>query len=157
MEVQPVKLNSAHPTIESVEGAVRSSVERGVTAERGGEAPLDRTHVLPWDATGGRLPTEPRGPGIPGVRSHEMREAGEYWWRERKWGADAGPAPARPIEPPRRPAGVPAEPELGRLLRQHGANLSAVARELGVNYATLRSYMQRNGLTIPGLMALTEP
>jgi len=52
---------------------------------------------------------------------------------------------------------VPAEPELGRLLRQHGANLSAVARELGVNYATLRSYMQRNGLTIPGLMALTEP
>ena len=157
MEVQPVKLNSAHPTIESVEGAVRSSVERGVTAERGGEAPLDRTHVLPWDATGGRLPTEPRGPGIPGVRSHEMREAGEYWWRERKWGADAGPAPARPIEPPRRPAGVPAEPELGRLLRQHGANLSAVARELGVNYATLRSYMQRNGLTVPGLMALTEP
>ena len=156
IEIQAVRLNEAHPTIETVEGGVRASVERGIAAERGGEVPLEGAHVLPWDLTGGRLPTEPSGPGIPGIRDSRMREAGDYWWRERKWTADAGPAPARPARVTV-PEGVPDNARLGRLLRQHRGNLSAVAAELGIARSTLRDYLGRAGLTIDGLMQLPEP
>jgi hypothetical protein len=155
MEIQPVKLNKAHSTVESIEIDVRKSVIRGITAERGPEPALTQTKVeplvLPWDATGGRLPV--RGSGIPGVRGHEEREAGIYWWRERKWGTDAGPVPQRQVGVVR-PKGVPGDPQLGKLLRNHGGNVSAVARELNVPRTTLQDYIYRNGLSVKELMDL---
>ncbi|MCG8424913.1 MAG: DUF4157 domain-containing protein [Proteobacteria bacterium] len=168
MEVVAVKVKTeAHGTAASIEGPVRESVVKGIAEERDTTSVLDNTPILPWDVTGGRLPKEPRGPGTPGVSDSKMRESGEYWWRERKWGPNAGPVPAagpRPIPDwAAKLAGGDATNEalanarLGAMLRQEGGNVTAVARKLGMSRGAIREYMSNRGLTAEALMNLPPP
>jgi hypothetical protein len=154
IEVQAVEAGGANPKVESVETPLRASVVRGVDFERAGQAPLDRTPVLPWDATSGRLAGEPRGPATPGIRNREMRRAGERWWRERKWGAASGAA--EPARARGRPQGLPPDADLVDLLIDCDGNVSEVARRTGVNYDVLRRYLRRSGLTAESVVATEE-
>lgn len=165
MEVQPVRVGTAaYPTAASIETHLRTNVEAAIAEQRGATPVPHDTPIMPWDVTGGRLPAEPRGPGTPGVTDATMRDTGAYWSRERKWTAEAGPAPAAP------PRELPswavvrgqttnealANARIGELLRQHGGNQAAVERALGTR-GTLASYLRARGLTVQDLMRLPPP
>jgi len=130
------------------------------------------TTTLPGGARGSRLIPhgELPGQGTPGKHDphHGTRTrppaAGEpplaegetYWWRERKWTAAGHPPPLhvpewRPPDFAQRMTPRPTtQPELhtrlADLMQQHGGNLSAVARALGVPRTTLQSYFLSVGL-----------
>ena len=166
MDVLPITVKtSAHPTAASIENPIRSSVERGISQQRGTTSAPDNAPILPWDLTRGRLPDEPRGPGTPGVTDSQMRADGEYWWRERKWNPSAGPVP------PSGPRPMPewavklangdstnealANAKLGELLRNHSQQ--EVADRISMSRGAILSYLRHRNLTVNDVKGLPPP